>query len=171
MHPTRRSGSTRRDLGGVVLGALAIVLGSVALGLLANHFSPHPVPVLQKTEGAHLALPPGITGLTLAEAKRDLDAKQIPFLDARSPEEYAAGHLPGALSLPVADFENHFLALAERLEAQPTLIVYCESADCGDGLQLAERLKEAYQGKVMLFEAGWLGWVAAKYPVTKGEQP
>jgi rhodanese-related sulfurtransferase len=155
----------------MVLGALAIMLGSAALGIAVNHFSPHRLPVVQKVEMAPPALPSWLTGITQTEAKARFDAKDTPFLDARSPEKYAAGHITGAHSLPVADFETRFLDLAEQLEQAPQVIVYCESADCGEAIELAERLKEAYQGKILVLLESWNGWERAGYPVTKGETP
>ena len=161
----------RRDLGGAILGALAIVLGSAALGLLVNHFSPHGLPVVQRTEVARLPLPPGLTGITVEQAKAALEAGNTPFLDARDSAKYMAAHLPGAYHLPIAEFESRFLDLADKLERAPQVVVYCDSADCGEAIELAERLKEAYQGQVLVLVDGWNAWVAAGYPVTKGEGP
>ncbi len=162
---------SRPDFGGAVLGAIAIVLVSIALGLLANHFSSAPVPLLTKASEPQLPLPPGMVGLSLAEAKRRYDAHQTPFLDARQPEVYAEGHIPGAYNLPAEEFETRYLDLAEALEAAPAVVVYCESADCGEALATAERLKEAYPGKLQVFLGGWQEWRAAKYPTRTGEAP
>jgi rhodanese-related sulfurtransferase len=161
----------RRDWGGALLGAFAILLGSAALGLLVNHVSPRGIPIFVRTVEAGLPLPEGVTGMTLAQAREVVDTESMPILDARTPEEYAAGHLPGALNLPAHDFENHFLPLADTITAAPSVMVYCTSADCSDGITLAQRLKEAYEGKIYLFERGWSQWVEAKYPVTKGDKP
>lgn len=161
----------RNDLGGVILGALAIVLGSAALGIAVNHFSPHRLPIMQQAEGGRLPLPAGLTEISLAQAKAAFDKKDAPFLDARGSERFAAGHIPGAHDLPAAEFEKRFLDLAETLEGAPSVIVYCESTDCGEAVELSARLKEAYQGQILVFADGVKGWTAAGYPVTKGETP
>ena len=161
----------RNDLGGVILGALAIVLGSAALGIAVNHFAPHRVPIVLRAEAGRLPLPQGLTSLTLAQAKSAFDKKETPFLDARGSQTYAAGHITGAHDLPTTDFEKRFLDLAETLEGAPSVIIYCESADCGEAVELAARLKEAYQGTILVFVDGVKGWTAAGYPVTKGETP
>jgi len=155
----------------VILGALAIVLGSAALGIAVNHFSPHRLPIVQQAEAGRLPLPPGLTSLTLVQAKAAFDKKGTPFLDARGSERFAAGHIPGAHDLPAAEFEKRFLDLAETLEGAPSVIVYCESADCGEAVELSDRLKEAYQGTILVFVDGWKGWTTAGYPVTKGDKP
>jgi len=161
----------RNDLGGVFLGALAITLGGAALGLMVNHWSPRGIPVMQKVEVGRLPLPPGMTGISLPEVKAAFDAKDTPILDARGSADYAEGHIPGAHDLPIEQFETRYLDLAEQLEKAPRLIVYCESADCGEAIELAERLKEAYPGAILVFLEGWNGWTAAGYPVTKGQAP
>lgn len=163
--------SLQRDLGGTLLGALAIILGSAALGLFANHCSPHQLPVMQRVELARVALPAGLMEISLTDAKAALDAKDTPFLDARGAEDYLAGHIPGAHSLPLTEFEARFLTLAEQLEAAPRVIVYCGSADCGESVELGERLKEAYQGEILVLVEGWNGWEEAGYPITRGEEP
>ncbi len=43
----------------------------------------------------------------------------ILFLDVRQPQEYAAGHLPGAKLLPLGDLENR---LAELAGGKPIVI-------------------------------------------------
>jgi len=44
------------------------------------------------------------------------------ILDVRSPEEYAAGHVPGAINIPFREIDQH---LAE-LRSHPQIVVYCE---------------------------------------------
>ena len=44
------------------------------------------------------------------------------IVDVRSPEEYAAGHVPGAINLPFREIDQHL----EVLRSQPKLVIYCE---------------------------------------------
>jgi rhodanese-related sulfurtransferase len=46
------------------------------------------------------------------------------LLDVRSPEEYAHGHLPGAINIPVQELDRR---LAEVGPADHDLVVYCRS--------------------------------------------
>jgi rhodanese-related sulfurtransferase len=166
-HHSRQAGQS--DLGGALIGALAIVLASAALGILVNHFSSHGIPIIAK--GGQLPLPPGIEAMTVAQARAALDAKSALFLDARIADEYPKSHLPGALSLPPESFNEKYPDLAERVEAAGTVIIYCESPECGDSILVAERLREVFAGKVYVVEGGWGAWVAAGYPVTTGSEP
>jgi len=159
------------DLGGVLLGALAIVLGSAALGILVNHFSPRGIPIFGKGEELQLPLPPGVGAMTVDQARAAWEAKSAVFVDARVPEEYEAAHVPGAFNLPPGEFEVRYPDLAEQVEAASTVIVYCEGMECGDSILVAERLRELYHGTIFVVERGWPAWVAGGYPVTAGSEP
>ncbi len=158
-------------LGGVLVGALAIVLGSTALGILVNHFSPRGIPVFGKTDAVQLPLPPGVGAMTVEQARAAWAAESALLVDARVPAEYQVSHVPGALNLPPGEFEIRYPDLAEQVEAASTVIVYCEGMECGDSIFVAERLREVYQGAIFVVERGWPAWLAASYPVTAGSQP
>ncbi len=165
--------NSRPDLGGLLLGAVAITLVSMAVGLAANHLSPNRAPVLVRAAGNQLPQPAGVQTLSLMEAERMYEAGSALFIDARPADWYARkGHIPGALSLPADNFARHYLDQADRVEAAPLVVVYCEGVDCGDALATLEDLKQAsYRGQVRLFAGGWSEWTAAKYPIHKGEAP
>ena len=55
---------------------------------------------------------------------RKLVAAGARLLDVRSPEEYAGGHLPGAVNIPVQELDRR---LAEVGPRDGELVVYCRS--------------------------------------------
>ena len=167
----RRSSSGQSDLWGIALGALAILLGSSTLGIVVNHFSPRGIPIFAQGDQGGLPLPPGLLAISPEEARRLLDDESVIFLDARSPEEYAEGHIRGALSLPLEAFEESYMDVAEEIESATSAVVYCEGMECADSVQTAERLLEAFSGKVYVLELGWRAWLEAGYPKTEGAQP
>jgi rhodanese-related sulfurtransferase len=167
----RRNRSGRYDLWGIALGALAILLGSSTLGIIVNHFSPRGIPIFAQGDRGQLPLPPGLLAISPEEARQMLDDESAVFLDARSPEEYAEGHIRGALSLPLEAFEESFMDVVEQIESAQTAVVYCEGIECADAAQTAERLLEAFPGKVYVMELGWRAWLEAGYPKTEGVQP
>ncbi len=62
--------------------------------------------------------------LTTAELKQLLDqGGKIMVVDARNPEEYQEGHIPGAINIPVADFA----AQSDQLDKKKTIVVTCNS--------------------------------------------
>jgi len=64
---------------------------------------------------------PQITRTPLSEAKAAFDNQAAVFLDVRSEESYKAGHIPGALNIPLAEILNRYQ------EINPTrwIVLYC----------------------------------------------
>jgi hydroxyacylglutathione hydrolase len=85
------------------------------------------------------------------------------LVDVRNSSEFAAGHLPGALNLPLG-------RLAERLDELPrgrTLVVHCQSgarASVAAGLLASRGF-----GDVRHLAGDYAGWAGAGRPVEKGE--
>lgn len=117
--------------------------------------------------GAPLALAqePGISPQDLALA---IENGQTPLiLDVRTPEEFAEGHVPGAILIP-------YDQLAERLSelgGATEVVLYCRSGR--RATQVEGVLIDAGIG-VSQIEGNWLGWQAAgldrKYPTAGAEQ-
>jgi len=91
-------------------------------------------------------------------AKPDEQARQnlrtatgVLYLDVRPADEYAAGHLPEALSIPMEE-------LADRLEELPrdkTIIAYCRGPFCTYADE-AVQLLHAHGFRAVRLEAGYL---------------
>lgn len=59
------------------------------------------------------------------EAKRRLDSdEKITLVDVREPGEYAQGHIPGSISLPLSQFDRFESVLKDK---EATIFVYCLS--------------------------------------------
>jgi len=104
----------------------------------------------------------------LPAVKRFFDGGAAVFVDARPREEYEAGHIPGAVSLPYeeAGFDPERL---ERFDpGGKPVIVYCGGGACELSTNLALRLVEAGKKKILVFVGGWTAWQAEGYPVESG---
>jgi rhodanese-related sulfurtransferase len=114
---------------------------------------------------------PGPLALELPTFKKLYDAGAALVVDAREAEEYAAGHIAGAVHLSYND------ALAEPEKAKRLshggrpIVVYCSSATCHLARDLAGFLVESGQRRVLVYEGGWKDWSAAGYPTARGEAP
>jgi rhodanese-related sulfurtransferase len=150
---------------------LAILVGSAALGVAVNHFSPRGIPLLPRTPEQTLTLPNGLASISLDDAKAAFEEQTTLFLDARSPDEYEQGHIPGALSLPPRDFEDRFLDIMDAVETAPSIVVYCQGTECSDAIESAERLLEVRTDQIFVFEAGLRAWLSAGGPVAEGPEP
>ncbi len=61
----------------------------------------------------------------------------IIVLDVRPPEEYAAGHLPGALNIPLSQLENKLNELDQGKE----IVAYCRGPYCVLAYDAVEKLR------------------------------
>jgi len=86
----------------------------------------------------------------------------VTVLDVRPPEEYAAGHLPGALNIPLAELEDH---LAE-LDQEHEVIAYCRGPHCILAFDAVARLRQRGFSARRL-QDGYPEWQLAGLPIEK----
>jgi rhodanese-related sulfurtransferase len=92
-------------------------------------------------------------------------AGEVLVLDVRPPEEYRAGHITGAVSVPVDDLERR---LAE-IPAHKEVIAYCRGPYCVMALQAVQKLRAHGRAARRLVD-GFPEWRAAGLPTeTLGE--
>ncbi|HET9870115.1 MAG TPA: rhodanese-like domain-containing protein [bacterium] len=114
----------------------------------------------------------GLPRLSLIGAKDRFDRKAAVFLDARSPEEYREGHIPGALDFYADDFEKMAPQVLPQLPNKDREIVaYCHGTSCDLSIHLAEKLAEQGYTHVDIFFGGWPEWKKAGYPIRQGNEP
>ena len=94
----------------------------------------------------------------LDRAKKGL----VLVLDVRPPEEYAAGHLPGAVNIPIKELEARLASLPKRKE----IVAYCRGAYCVWSYEALESLhKRGFRARRL--KDGFPGWRATGLPVEK----
>lgn len=101
-----------------------------------------------------------VTREELLERTRD---GLVTVLDVRPADEFAAGHLPGAVNLPLKELEGR---LAE-LDPGQEIIAYCRGAYCVLSYEAVAALR-ARGFKVRRLEEGLPEWRAAGLPVATG---
>lgn len=78
---------------------------------------------------------------------------EVTLLDVRPPEEFAAGHIPGALSVPLPELASRLSALPKRRE----VVAYCRGPYCVLAVE-AVKLLRARGFKAVRLEDGVLDW-------------
>lgn len=86
----------------------------------------------------------------------------VTVLDVRPPEEYAAGHLPGAINVPVDKLKRYLSKLPKRKE----VIAYCRGPYCLMSFDAVEMLRKRGL-KARRLENGFPEWRAAGLPVER----
>jgi len=61
--------------------------------------------------------------ITVEDTKAAVDGSEAVIVDVRSAESFAAGHIAGAISIPLAEFETNISNIA--LEKDQWIITYC----------------------------------------------
>jgi len=101
-------------------------------------------------------LEPLPAGELLERARQGL----VTVLDVRPPEEYAAGHLPGAINIPLAELEDRL----QDLPGQQEVIAYCRGPHCVLAFDAVARLR-AQGVAARRLEGGFPEWRRAGLPV------
>lgn len=91
------------------------------------------------------------------EAVKNKDSSVI-IVDLRDPGSYKAEHIPGAINLPLNQWDA-----PKGLDKGKTIVVYCYSITCNLAKHAALHfLKQGYTIKEM--KGGWSTWKELKYP-------
>ncbi|MFF2964793.1 ArsR/SmtB family transcription factor [Streptomyces sp. NPDC057963] len=106
----------------------------------------------------------GAMEMTREELRASVAAGDALVLDVRPTEEYLAGHIPGAVSIPVDELADRINELPEDIE----IVVYCRGEYCVlayDGVRLlTDRGRRAVR-----LDDGMLEWRLAEMPVDAGD--
>jgi len=104
-----------------------------------------------------------LSSISREELAERLRAGDVVVLDVRPTDEYAAGHLPGAVNVPPDELE-------ERLSALPVgqqIVAYCRGPYCVYADNAVRYLRSTGHSAARL-DDGFPEWVAAGRPVTSG---
>ena len=149
--------------------ALAQLSRDEFIATLSAHIPERPLNMLaiEATNRGEYDAPWAMVGESLTVS--EIPAADLPplagesvLLDVREPDEYAGGHLPGALSLPQAE-------LASRLAEVPrghTVYVVCWSG--GRSVQAARFLRQRGYNRVINLTGGTEAWIQMGKPVVAG---
>lgn len=84
----------------------------------------------------------------------------VTVLDVRPPGEYAAGHVPGAVNIPIAQLEQHL----SEFDPGQEVVAYCRGPHCILAFDAVSRLR-ANGIKARRLEDGFPEWKQAGLPV------
>jgi rhodanese-related sulfurtransferase len=106
--------------------------------------------------------------ISLEEAERLYFTHAAVFIDARSAEEYAQGHIRDARCLPWQDVDLNFMTVTADLELTTPIITYCDGETCELSHDLALFLRDAGFTDTRVLVNGWAVWQQAGLPVDSG---
>lgn len=84
----------------------------------------------------------------------------VTIIDVRPTEEYAAGHLQGAINVPLSELEKHL----DDLPSDQEIVAYCRGPFCVLAFEAVAQLRK--KGiKARRLETGFPEWKVAGFPV------
>lgn len=102
--------------------------------------------------------------ISIDELKRLLDAGTVLVIDVRRPDEYAAGHIPGAVNLDYTQVPAH----GSRFTGESrTIVTYCACSNEMTAARAAVDLAAAGVTGAKALKGGWDEWKARGEPVEK----
>jgi rhodanese-related sulfurtransferase len=106
------------------------------------------------------------------QALKAWETREGLFIDARGKMEYEQGHIPGAISLPMGDFDANYEKYKGKIKAAKVLIPYCSGINCQLSNKVAQKLwQEKGHRNVANFFGGWPKWQQHNMPVESGPEP
>ena len=138
------------------------VAATLSLLLAAAAFAAEPAEKQEKKPDPAKQAPAEVPKLSVEEFDALRKAENTVVVDVRTPAEFKAGHVPGAVNIDVAD--KDFDKKVEALDKGKTYVVHC--ARGGRSAQAAGRMKSKVD-KLFDFSGGMTAWEKAGKPVEK----
>ena len=119
---------------------------------------------LERLAKAYLGDRDGVETLDRDELATRVERGEVLVLDVRPRHEYAAGHIPGAQSVPVAELRRHLRVLPKDTE----VVAYCRGPYCvyaDDAVR--ELTRRGFRARRLI--DGFPEWKRAGLPVAAGD--
>jgi len=162
-----------------IKGAVFLFIFAVATAFGFNYFSPFGIAFLgqwQKSEGVvnavskTTAIDSGIEINNPEAVKQIIEKKQRIVIDVRPYDFFELGHLPGALSFPLNEFDAVIAKLLKITNQQSPILVYCSGFECTDSHSFAANLKQLKFEDVKVYSGGFTQWQEMGYEIEKNEK-
>lgn len=134
--------------------------GVVRLLAALQEVAQHNVAEVDKLVNTYLTSKDSLEPVTVKDLADRMRSGLVTVIDVRPPEEYAAGHLPGAINMPVADLKKNMAKLPRGRE----VVAYCRGPFCLLSFEAVAQLRsKGLQARRL--ETGYPEWKVAGLPV------
>ncbi len=89
------------------------------------------------------------------------------LIDARTNDEFKAGHIPGSRNLPYYEIDQYKGKALEGLTVESPIIIYCEGIGCELSFFLGRDLQAGGFNNIKIFYGGYPEWSNAGLPLDK----
>ncbi len=123
----------------------------------------HHVAEVEKLVNTYLTVKDDLEPVPAAELLDRVRQGLVTVIDVRPPEEYAAGHVPGAVNIPLSELESRL----RELDPNQEVVAYCRGPHCVLAFDAVERLRKKGL-KARRLEDGYPEWKLMGLPVESG---
>lgn len=109
-----------------------------------------------------------VNEVAVADAEQALREADV-LVDVREADEFAAGHIPGAVHISRGMLEFRFSAMSALQSRDIRVVLYCKTS--GRAALAGVALREMGYLNVLNIAGGFDAWAAAGKPVAKPEVP
>lgn len=114
--------------------------------------------------------PQAVAGTTLVTAEQVVgmirSVPELVIVDARNHDEYAKGHIEGALSILDTDMTEQLLAKSVHSKESPVLF-YCNGERCLRSTNAAQKAVKWGYRRIYWLRGGWQEWTNKGLPVSQ----
>jgi rhodanese-related sulfurtransferase len=151
--------------------AAALAFIAVVLALAFNNFRAQGLPLTTDwSPEARLKTAAGDSLILSAEQAWEFHlTREALFVDARSPQLYAEGHIAGALNVPWQDVDRYLDSFFKKVtDPKAIVIAYCDGESCSLSEDLALELRDMGYSNVKVILNGMTVWKTRGYPIETG---
>jgi len=98
-------------------------------------------------------------GMTAAELNELVQSAEAVIIDARLPDEFAAGHIPFALNINFQSFAGGKPAALDAYPTSQPFVIYCGGGDCDASEKVEMMMGSLGFTDIRIYHTGWPGWV------------
>ena len=154
----------------LLLGTAAAVLGVVSLAIRLDvpwtPPPPDPASVVCELDEPTDGIAPALARIPVPDLRSRIATGDVVLVDARSSADYAAGHIPGAISLPADEVDELLATQSLPIPVDRDVVTYCARTDAGDAEHVGRVLDSAVGcPRIAVLAGGWDAWLAADAPV------
>ncbi len=166
----------------ILLEALILTMFAIAVGLSLNYqlvmnaftgkivTQPVSQPKPVEQPASELAVVQDFPDPIDLEEIDELLLEDALLVDARHIEDYKAGHLEGAVSLPLGEVGVKLTEFMAQVPKDQILILYCNGFGCPDSFDLGVILLQQGYQEVRAYEGGFPEWRDQGRPIVEGQQ-
>lgn len=120
----------------------------------------HRVAEIDRLIGLYLTVKDKLEPIASEELLQRVKDNLVTVIDVRPPEEYKAGHLKGAINIPLSELDHAL----EGLSAEKEIVAYCRGPHCVLAFDAVAQLR-AKGRKARRLDGGYPEWRTAGLPV------